>query len=94
MTKPNGHATSESVIQFPCDFTLKIMGKSEGHFEKIVLAIIKEHFPETSPSRIQKKFSKDKNYLSLSITVFATSKMQLDALYQALSSTKEILMVL
>lgn len=94
MTKPNGHATSESVIQFPCDFTLKIVGKSEGHFEKIALAIIKEHFPETSPSHIQKKFSKDKNYLSLSVTVHAISKMQLDALYQALSSTKEILMVL
>lgn len=94
MTKPNGHDTLESVIQFPCDFTLKIVGKSEGDFEKIVLMIIKKHFPETPSSCIQKKFSKDKNYLSLSVTVFATSKMQLDSLYQALSSTKEILMVL
>ena len=94
MTKLNGHDTSESVIQFPCDFTLKIVGKSEGLFEKNVLSLIKEHFPETSPSRIQKKFSKDKNYLSLSVTVFATSKMQLDALYQSLSSTKEVSMVL
>lgn len=94
MTKPNGHDASESVIQFPCDFTLKIVGKSEGPFEKIVLSLIKEHFPKTPATHIQKKFSKDKNYLSLSVTVFAKSKIELDALYQALSSTKEVLMVL
>jgi putative lipoic acid-binding regulatory protein len=94
MTKPNGHGQSESIITFPCDFTLKIVGKSEGDFEKIVLAIVREHFPTVTSSHIQKKFSKDQNYLSLSVTVYARSKMELDALYQSLSSTKEVLMVL
>lgn len=92
--KTNGHAKEESLIQFPCDFTLKIMGKSAGDFEKIAIAIVKKHFPNTTDNRIQKKFSKDKNYLSLSITVYTESKMQLDAVYQELSQTKEILMVL
>ena len=95
MTKPNGHHhPTESIIKFPCDFTLKIMGKSAGDFEKITLAIVTKHFPQLDPTHIQKKFSKDNNFLSLSITVYAESKMQLDALYQELSSTKEILMVL
>lgn len=94
MTKPNGHHKQESVIQFPCDFTVKVMGKTDSHFEKIVLATVKHHFPKYNSAGIQKKLSKDKTYLSLSITVFATSKMQLDALYQELSSTKEVLMVL
>jgi hypothetical protein len=94
MTKPNGHHKEESIIKFPCDFTLKVMGKSQGDFEKIAINIVKKHFPQLDESRIQKKSSKDNNYLSLSITVFATSKMQLDALYQELSTTKEILMVL
>ncbi|HLB56964.1 MAG TPA: DUF493 domain-containing protein [Coxiellaceae bacterium] len=94
MTKPNGHHKEETAIKFPCDFTIKIMGKTQGHFEKIALAIVKQHFPDVTASRIHKKHSKDKNYLSLSITVFVTSKTQLDALYQELSSTKEILMVL
>lgn len=70
------------------------MGKTEGNFEKIVLATIKHHFPKFNTSTIQKKLSKDNHYLSLSITVFAKSKSQLDALYQELSSTKEVLMVL
>lgn len=94
MKKPNGHHTEESIIQFPCDFTLKIMGKANNAFEEIALAIVKKYFPTLDASRIQKKFSKDNNYLSLSITVYAESKTQLDAAYQALSSTKEILMVL
>lgn len=92
--KMNGHAKEESLIQFPCDFTLKIMGKTEGDFEKCAIDIIKKHFPKTDDDKIQKRFSKDNHYLSLSITVYAHSKMQLDAVYQELSSTKEILMVL
>lgn len=92
--KPNGHHKTTSLITFPCDFTLKIMGKSQGDFEKIALDIVTQHFPTVNLAGIQKKLSKDGHYLSLSVTVFATSQSQLDALYQALSSTKEILMVL
>ncbi|OGT42213.1 MAG: hypothetical protein A3F13_02145 [Gammaproteobacteria bacterium RIFCSPHIGHO2_12_FULL_40_19] len=94
MNKPNSHHTEESIIQFPCDFTLKIMGKSTGDFEKITVEIVKKYFPTLDTARIQKKFSKDNTYLSLSITVYAESKSQLDAAYQELSRTKEILMVL
>ena len=94
MKKPNGHHTEESIIQFPCDFTFKIMGKSAGDFEKIAIDIMKKYFSTLDISRIQKKFSKDNHYLSLSISVYAESKAQLDAAYQELSSTKEILMVL
>lgn len=94
MTKNNGQTQPESLIEFPCDFTLKIVGKSQGDFEKIVLAIVHEHFPNVSDKQVQKKFSKDQTYLSLSVTVYATSKPQLDALYLALTSTKEVLMVL
>ena len=92
--KMNGHANEESLIQFPCDFTIKIMGKASGDFEKCAVDIVKKHFPKTTDEKIQKKFSKDSNYLSLSITVYAQSKMQLDAVYQELSSTKEVLMAL
>ncbi len=94
MNKPNGHHKEESIIKFPCDFTLKVMGKSAGEFEKITLDIVKKYFPTLDIARIQKKFSKDNTYLSLSITVYAESKTQLDAAYQELSRTKEILMVL
>ncbi|OGT45608.1 MAG: hypothetical protein A3E82_08920 [Gammaproteobacteria bacterium RIFCSPHIGHO2_12_FULL_38_11] len=82
------------VIKFPCDFTLKVMGEAQGDFEAVTLAVVKKHFPKTDLAEIQKNSSKQGKYLALSITVNAESKMQLDALYQELSSTKEILMVL
>jgi putative lipoic acid-binding regulatory protein len=85
---------TESIIAFPCDFTLKIMGKNADHFEKKIIAIVLQHFPKWDTTKIQQKPSKDGNYLSLSVTVHAESKAELDALYQTLSSTKEILMVL
>ena len=89
MTEPQ-----ESLIKFPCDFMLKIMGKAEDDFETMVITIVKNHFPTLSEDNIQKKFSKDNQFLSLSVTVYAKSKPQLDALYQDLSSNKKILMVL
>lgn len=93
-SKPNGHHKEESPIQFPCDFTIKIMGRSDSNFEKIALAIVKQHFPDFNQAHAQQKSSKDNNFLSLSITVYAESKPQLDALYRELTSVKEILMVL
>ncbi|MDP1574029.1 MAG: DUF493 domain-containing protein [Coxiellaceae bacterium] len=86
--------TQESLIKFPCDFMLKIMGKAEDDFEAMVIAIVKAHFPNLSDANIQKKFSKDNQFLSLSVTVHADSKPALDALYRDLSGNKKILMVL
>ena len=83
-----------SAIQFPCDFTIKVMGKSQPTFEETVLSIIRKHFPAIQKNNIQKKPSKDNNYLSLSITVHAESKVQLDDCYRELSGNKEVLMVL
>jgi len=95
----NGHGNGKSRqedtrIPFPCHFMIKVMGKAEGHFEKIALAIIQQHFPHFEDVEIEKRYSKDNRYLSLSVTVYAENQAQLDALYQELSSCKEILMVL
>ena len=70
------------------------MGKAQGDFEKTVLEIIKEHFPACNLSTIQRKLSKDNNYLSLSITVHPESQQALDEVYRALSSNKLVLMAL
>ncbi len=92
----NGHGphSEESAIQFPCDFMIKMMGRTEGDFEKNALDIVKQHFPDVDDAHIQKRPSKDNNYISLSVTVLARTKQELDALYQDLSKCKDILMVL
>lgn len=96
-SKHNGQAKEESLIEFPTDFTIKIMGKNNEAFENSVLEIITKHFPDfksSDTSRINKRFSKDNNYLSLSVTVYAMSKAQLDAAYEALSGCDDILVSL
>lgn len=85
---------STSPLEFPCDFTFKVMGKNNLVFEKSTLSIIEKQFPAPSAESISRRLSKDSNYLALSITVKALNQNQLDAIYQALSSHPEVLMAL
>lgn len=93
--KLNGKANeTETHLTFPCQFTIKVMGKTDSDFEKNVTQILKKHFPEIKAEQFSQRPSKDNNYLALSITINAESKAQLDALYQDLSAEPSILMAL
>lgn len=99
MTSTNGKSSKptdkdESLIKFPCDFTLKIMGKADSPFETTVLGIIKKHFIHVTEEHIEKRPSKKGNYLALSVTVHAQNKAELDALYLELSQNEHVIMVL
>lgn len=84
----------KSLIQFPCDFTIKVMGKNNDSFEDTVLMIVRKHFPEFGNGHLLKRLSKDSNYLSLTITIHPLNKDQLDQLYYELSSAPEVLIAL
>ncbi len=83
-----------SPMEFPCDFTIKVMGKANDAFETAVLNIVRVHFPDLPASAITQRKSKDSTYLSLSIQVQAESRQQLDAIYQDLTDEKLVLMAL
>lgn len=83
-----------SALTFPCDFTIKVMGKNDPLFEEIIASILKTHYPAITDSAFSKRPSKDNNYIAISITVLATSKEELDAVYQQLSDEPMILMAL
>lgn len=86
--------TEESLIEFPCDFPIKIMGKAEQDFSRIVFAIVKCHAPDFDETTVELRTSKGGNYLSLTCTIRATSREQLDALYRALSGHPQVSVVL
>jgi putative lipoic acid-binding regulatory protein len=86
--------TPPSLIEFPCDFTIKAMGKSSASFVDLVLGIIRQHFPEFSEQQLQKRFSQYTNYISLTFTIHAQNQEQLDNLYRQLSGTPEVLVVI
>ncbi len=79
---------------YPCEFTLKVLGKNNPEFEQKALMITREFFPELKENAIMPRLSKDKNYLSLSITVMAQSREQLDKIYQAYTAAPEIVTAL
>ena len=76
----------ETLFEFPCDFPLKIMGKAEDAFAQAVLDIVVRHAPDFDAATMEMRASSGGKYVSLTCTVIATSKPQLDALYQDLTS--------
>jgi putative lipoic acid-binding regulatory protein len=85
---------SDTLLRFPCDFPLKVMGRRTDDFRSIVLGIVQKHAGPVAPERIEERPSKDGNYLSLTCTFSAQSREQLDALYRELTSHEKVMIVL
>lgn len=85
---------NESLLKFPCDFTIKVFGVASDEFEAAVFGIVHKLASNLSDRAIQSRPSESGKYLALSITVHVESKTQLDDIYKALSSSPFVLMVL
>lgn len=81
MTEPQ-----ESLIEYPSDFPIKIMGPAHDEFIATMVELVLQHDAEFHPGKMETRPSSGGNYLSLTVTVRATSREQLDNLYRALSS--------
>jgi putative lipoic acid-binding regulatory protein len=87
-------AMTEQLLEFPCVFPLKIMGRTQDGFAQAVLDVVLRHVPDFDSASMEMRASRQGNYLSLTCTVNATSREQLDALYRELSSHPQVVMVL
>lgn len=83
-----------TLLQFPSDFPLKIMGAAEPGFAQTIAAIVITHAPDFDPATMEMRPSKAGNYLSLTCTVRAVSQPQLDALYRELTAHPMVKVVL
>jgi putative lipoic acid-binding regulatory protein len=84
----------ESLIEYPCDFPIKVLGKTQAGFAQAVLAIVRAHAPDFDGSTMEMKTSKQGKYLSVTCIIRATSRQQLDELYRALCDHPMVVMVL
>ena len=84
----------ETLIEFPCDFPIKVMGLAQEGFVQAIADVVLKHAPDFDAATMEMRPSKAGNYLSLTCTVHATSKAQLDALYRALTSHPLVKVVL
>jgi putative lipoic acid-binding regulatory protein len=83
-----------TALAFPCDFPIKVMGKRQAAFAQTIVDIVKRHAPDFDPATLEMRTSREATYLSLTLTIRATSRAQLDDLYRELCDHPMVTMVL
>lgn len=87
-------SSGESLLVFPCVFPIKVMGRTKEGFAQTIVAVVQKHAPDFDARTLEMRASNAGNYLSLTCTINAISRDQLDDLYRELSSHPMVAMVL
>jgi uncharacterized protein len=87
-------ADRESLIQYPTDFPIKVVGINQEGFETQIAQVLRNHAPDFDVTSIQVRESRAGKYLSISATITARSRSQLDALYMELTRHPMVRVVL
>jgi len=85
---------AQELFEFPCRFPLKIMGERHDDFVRTVTEVVRVHAPDLAEHDVLLRESAGGRYLSLTVTVTATSREQLDTIYLALTSHELVKVVL
>jgi len=94
MTEKNNDEQHNALMDYPCEFTIKTMGYAHIEFDAIAVSIIRRHVPYLTEGAVKTKLSQTHKYISVSITITAQNKQQMDAIYQDLTDNEHVLMSL
>ena len=83
-----------SLIEYPSDFPIKILGHTRAGFAQAILEVVQRHAPDFDGAAMEMKTSKRGKYLSITCVIRAISREQLDGLYQELCDHPMVVMVL
>lgn len=86
--------SQETLLEFPCEFPIKAMGKVGGNFDSLVVGLIRRHSPDLREGAVATRLSRNGRYMSVTVTVQARSREQLDAIYMDLSAHDRVLVAL
>ena len=84
----------ETLLEFPCGFSIKAMGLADPEFDSLVVEIVRRHAPDLHEGAVTIRPSNKGKYISVTVTIEATSKSQLDTIYQDLTNHEKVLMSL
>jgi putative lipoic acid-binding regulatory protein len=93
-TPDAGDARKDSLIEYPSQFPIKVMGAKVDGFVTAITHVARQFDPAFDATTVQLRDSSGGKYLGVTITVTATSREQLDDLYRALSSHPMVKVVL
>ena len=82
------------LLEFPCSFPIKTMGRDDSGFREAVVAIVEKHAGEIPESAVRISPSSKGTYVSVTITIEATSQEQLDNIYQDLTAHDDVMVSL
>lgn len=84
----------ETLLEFPCQFPIKAMGVSSDQFDITVIEIVRRHVADIKEGAVTSRPSKGGKYTAVTVVIEATSRKQLDAIYQDLTDHPDVLMAL
>lgn len=84
----------EDLLSFPCTFAIKAMGIAAEDFDGLVAAIVRRHAPNIGEAAVTTRRSRGGKYVSVTVTIMAESRAQLDAIYRDLSGHERVFMAL
>jgi putative lipoic acid-binding regulatory protein len=85
---------SGTLLEFPSEFPIKVMGRHDSDLRALTQAIIERHAGPLAEASVRVRTSQDGNFVALTYTVLASSREQLDAIYRELTACKSVLMAL
>lgn len=86
--------TEDSVIEFPCHFPIKMMGRDTPEFRTTARTLVENHVGPVADDAVRAAVSRNGSFVSITVTVTATSQQQLDAIYRDVSGHDDVLMAL
>ena len=83
-----------SALEFPCRFPITMMGRDTPEFRATARALVEKHAGEVADDAVQAALSRNGRFVSVTVTITATSKRQLDAIYREVTAHEDVLLAL
>ncbi len=91
---PSDSIDNDQLMNFPCDFDLKVMGDNRNDYPAYVLSVCQKHITGINETNMHTRLSSSGKYIAVTIKLVATSRKQLDDLYIELNNHKQTKMAL
>lgn len=85
---------NDTLLRFPCDYPIKALGRAAEDFDLLVVGIVRKHVPDLLEGAVTTRLSRGDRFVSVTVTVKAESKQQIDSIYLDLTANKKILVAL
>ena len=91
---PNDVDLPRPKVEFPCDYSIRVVGDAAEDFVAAISEVIERHAPGFDPASVKLSDSRKGRFQSIRVVIHATGEAQLDALFQDLKATGRVHMVL